>query len=171
MSRIWKTLTQPFRKRSNPVKRIVTSLIVHCSASPSQITMEDIRQWHKEKGWSDIGYHYVIEAGGVVRYGRHIEAAGAHCLNHNKHSVGICLVGGTDGAGVYHPFSQDQLDSLNDLIDCLIDTLPQPLTIYPHNYFANKLCPDIILSEVLEPRFLSQLKERKAANEEIERSH
>lgn len=54
----------------------------------------DIHKFHKcENGWSDIGYHFFIDKKGYVYRGRPENAIGAHCLNHNTHSLGICVQG------------------------------------------------------------------------------
>ena len=52
-------------KRSS---RVITEIIIHCSATPEgkDFTVDDIRRWHKEQGWSDIGYHYVIYRDGSI---------------------------------------------------------------------------------------------------------
>ena len=79
------------------------TIIVHCSATPQNmdIGVEEIRRWHTDpkprgKGWSDIGYHYVIRRSGVVEAGRDWKRMGAHARGHNRTSIGICLVGGND---------------------------------------------------------------------------
>ena len=76
-------------------------IVWHCSATaPKHNTkLEDIRRWHKEKGWSDVGYHFVIERDGKIRAGRHPDSVGAHVRGHNHNSIGICLVGGLDDYG------------------------------------------------------------------------
>lgn len=78
--------------------RQITGIIVHCSATPQDIDIgaDEIRQWHKAKGWSDIGYHYVIRRDGALEEGRPVELVGAHAKGHNTGTIGICLVGGTD---------------------------------------------------------------------------
>ena len=79
-------------------RREITDIIVHCSATPEgkAYTVEDIRKWHKQQGWSDIGYHYVVELDGSVRPGRNVDISGAHCEGHNAKSIGICYVGGLE---------------------------------------------------------------------------
>ena len=82
--------------------RTLTDLIVfHCSATkPSQdIGRPEIEAWHKAKGWTAIGYHYVIKRDGALQLGRPLEAIGAHVEGFNSHSVGVCMVGGLDEAG------------------------------------------------------------------------
>jgi hypothetical protein len=72
-------------------------IVLHCSATrASQVNIgaKDIRRWHKDKGWADIGYHYVIKRDGTLEKGRALDAVGAHVEGHNSDSVGVCLVGG-----------------------------------------------------------------------------
>jgi N-acetylmuramoyl-L-alanine amidase len=76
-------------------------LVVHCSATRPEmdIDVNDIRRWHKNKGWADVGYHYVIPQSGNIQEGRPEQEIGAHVQGYNARSVGICLVGGLDGNG------------------------------------------------------------------------
>ena len=78
--------------------REINKVIVHCTATPENrvVTVEDVRQWHKARGWSDIGYHIMIYLDGTVHEGRPIERSGAHCKGQNKNSIGIAYVGGVD---------------------------------------------------------------------------
>lgn len=86
--------------------RVVNDIIIHCSDSPATLDIgaKEIKEWHtlpkpKGNGWADIGYHYVIRLDGTVEKGRLISRAGAHCLYHNAHSIGICYVGGKNEKG------------------------------------------------------------------------
>ena len=75
--------------------RRITHLVVHCSDSPDtlDIGVKEIRAWHVERGWADIGYHYVVRRDGTVEVGRPEERVGAHVKGHNEASLGICWVG------------------------------------------------------------------------------
>lgn len=77
-------------------RRVITEIIVHCTDTPEgrEVSVSDIRSWHKARGWSDIGYHYVVYLDGSVHEGRSVHLAGAHCSGHNTHSVGVVYVGG-----------------------------------------------------------------------------
>lgn len=89
--------------------RFITLLIIHCSAvMPFQTSsVEQINEWHLARGWSNgCGYHYVIRRDGTIEKGRPDEMVGAHCLNHNRHSLGICYEGGLDANG--NPADTDQ---------------------------------------------------------------
>ena len=105
----------------------VRYIVVHCSATKHSATHVDaktIDRWHRDRGWSGLGYHAVITRDGQTQLGRRITAdsvrIGAHVSGHNAHSVGVCLAGGldergnsTEGAEHYDP---RQLDALRDLL-------------------------------------------------------
>lgn len=76
-------------------------IAIHCSATPAgrDIGAADIRRWHRERGWRDIGYHYVIRLDGTVEEGRPDDMPGAHEPKINRSSIAICLVGGSPEPG------------------------------------------------------------------------
>ncbi len=78
--------------------RKINRIILHCSATPEgrDVKTETIRSWHLERGWSDIGYHFVIELDGEIVPGRDINRTGSHAKGFNTGSIGICYVGGCD---------------------------------------------------------------------------
>lgn len=80
------------------MKRKIDYLVIHCSATPESMDIgaETIRKWHTDKGWKDIGYHYVIKMDGTIEKGRDLEIAGAHVQGFNSKSIGICYIGGVD---------------------------------------------------------------------------
>jgi N-acetyl-anhydromuramyl-L-alanine amidase AmpD len=103
--------------------RDIDFLVVHCAATKPKMDVgaKEIRQWHLDKGWADIGYHYVIRRSGEVEKGRLDEIPGAHVAGHNKNSIGICLVGGIDDDGHPEPnFTQEQFTALDLLLDELV---------------------------------------------------
>jgi len=61
--------------------------------------VEDIRAWHLERGWRDVGYHFVIRRNGRVEAGRPLDEVGAHVYGYNRVSWGVCMVGGVDRYG------------------------------------------------------------------------
>jgi len=76
--------------------RKINKIIIHCSATKegNNVTAATIGQWHKDRGWRGIGYHYVVALDGTIEYGRSIYETGAHVKNHNEGSIGICYIGG-----------------------------------------------------------------------------
>lgn len=95
------TFAKMFTKRFKKSKRSITEIVIHCSATPDgkSYTVDDIRKWHKDRGFSDIGYHYVVYRNGCVELGRDVDIAGAHVQGHNAHTIGICYIGGMDKYG------------------------------------------------------------------------
>ena len=56
---------------------------------------ETCRRDHiRHRGFTDMGYHFYITRDGEIHRGRPLEKVGAHCKNHNRHSIGICYEGG-----------------------------------------------------------------------------
>ena len=59
--------------------------------------IESIRQIHtRDRGWADIGYHFVIDRKGRVIEGRSLSYQGAHVSENNPHNLGIVLLGNFD---------------------------------------------------------------------------
>jgi len=81
--------------------RKLNLIIYHCSATREgqTVTVEDLRDMHLERGFNDIGYHFVIGIDGTIHKGRDISKPGAHAKGYNDNSVGICYVGGLDKKG------------------------------------------------------------------------
>ncbi len=127
-----------------PSNRVITEIIVHCTATPEgrDYTVDDIRRWHRERGYHDIGYHYVVYRDGSVHKGRSVNISGAHCTAHNTHSIGVVYVGGltSDGKRSKDTRTSAQRDSLLDLMIYLQSLYPYA-RIYGHRDFANKDCP------------------------------
>lgn len=124
--------------------RKINKIIIHCSATPptSDIGAFQIDAWHKQQGWDEIGYHFVIRRNGEIEKGRDIEKIGAHCKGHNADSIGICLVGGLDKDGKpENNFTQNQFLSLRSLAAKLRGQFSEIQSIHGHNEFANKACP------------------------------
>lgn len=76
--------------------RTINQIVVHYTATPENrhVTVQQIDQWHRARGWKKIGYHYVIYLDGSVNEGRKESEIGAHVKNHNRNSIGVCFVGG-----------------------------------------------------------------------------
>ncbi len=125
-------------------KRNIKELIVHCSATPEgkDYSVDTIRQWHLQRGFSDIGYHYVIYRDGSIHIGRDESIIGAHCTGHNTNSIGICYIGGcaSDGKTPKDTRTTEQKQSLVKLLKELKIKYPQA-SIHGHRDFANKACP------------------------------
>lgn len=129
--------------------RYINKIILHCSATPEgrHVNVDTIRQWHLKRGWSDIGYHFIIYLDGTIMPGRPIERSGAHTKGLNANSIGICYVGGVDATGdAKDTRTQEQLDSLEKLISDLMQQYPNA-TLHGHNEFSPKACPSFDVQE------------------------
>lgn len=130
-------------------KRNIREIIVHCSATPDgkDFTVDDIRKWHKARGFSDVGYHYIVYRDGSVHDGRSVHLVGAHCTNHNANSIGVCYIGGvaTDGKTPKDTRTPQQKEALLTLLKQLKSLYPQA-KIYGHRNFSNKACPSFAAS-------------------------
>ncbi len=123
--------------------RKINKVIIHCSATlpDMDIGAAEINQWHKEKGWKGIGYHYVIRRNGVIEKGRDIDQVGAHCANQNAHSIGICYIGGVNKQGEPEDNrTPEQKLRMQQLTKSLAVVLGK-MQVCGHNRFSNKACP------------------------------
>lgn len=118
-------------------------IIVHCSDSPQGRgdNAATIDRWHKERGWSGIGYHYVILEDGAVEAGRPLGKSGAHARGYNDY-VGICLIG-------KDVFTDEQFNSLETLCRGF-DTN----NIIGHYKVSAKTCPNFDVEQFVEQRRL-----------------
>lgn len=139
--------------------RQINTLVIHCSASPFG-DVDLIRQWHLQRGFQDIGYHYVIlncypegqnwqkkfpvpENDGKIQPGRPLEQEGAHVQGHNADSVGICLLGDTT-------FTGKQLEALKELVGNLLKSHPNLQILGHYELDSKKTCPNLDMDWVRE---------------------
>lgn len=127
-------------------------IIFHCSATrpdwmETHSTLAKTAQidaWHRSRRFNQIGYHYVIDRDGFYIPARPLWRQGAHTRGQNRHSIGVCLIGGYGGnendAFLKH-FTKEQRKSSVELIDTLREYFSKPLTVHGHNEFAAKACP------------------------------
>lgn len=124
--------------------RYINEIIVHCSATAEgkDFTVADIKRWHLARGFSDIGYHYVIYRDGTIHKGRDESKIGAHCTGHNTHSIGVCYIGGcaADGKTPKDTRTEKQKTSLLSLLRELKRKYPKA-SIHSHKDYTNKACP------------------------------
>lgn len=124
--------------------RTITLIIIHCSAvRPNQTSSaKEIDLWHRKRGWSGIGYHYVVRRDGTIETGRPEAKVGAHCLNHNKYSIGVCYEGGLDADGKPADTRTDeQKVALLRLLRELKNRYPRALITSHHTFDTRKACP------------------------------
>lgn len=131
-------------------KRKIQRLIIHCSATPEgkDYTVADIDGWHRQRGFSGIGYHFVIYRDGSIHEGRPVNDSGAHCQGYNATSIGICYIGGTDAAGKPKDTrTPQQRKALRELVARLQAQYPG-CTVHGHYEFASKACPSFKICDL-----------------------
>jgi N-acetyl-anhydromuramyl-L-alanine amidase AmpD len=120
-------------------------IVVHCAATKAtmDVGVREIRQWHvQERGWLDIGYHFVIRRNGTVEDGRPHNVIGAHVEGYNSRSLGICLVGGINSKGAPEDnFTPEQMNSLSLLLRAQKRTYPAAKIVGHRDLDSGKACP------------------------------
>lgn len=129
-------------------------IAIHCSASQPdpKIGAREIDRWHRQRGFLMIGYHYVIKADGTQESGRDADSIGAHTVDYNANSIGICMVGGVDAKNVpANNFTPEQFARLEDLLRVLKQKFPKAV-IQGHRDFpgVRKACPSFDVREWLK---------------------
>lgn len=127
------------------IRKETRRIVIHCSATypGMNTTAEEIRKWHMDKGWKDIGYNAVIERNGDIRMGRQEGAIGAHAVGYNHNSIAICLVGGLGLDGLpENNFTDDQFESLELYVRGLLGWYPSAEVIGHRDLpGVDKACP------------------------------
>lgn len=150
--------------------RAINRIIIHCSATPEgkDYTVDTIRKWHKQKGYVDIGYHYVIYRDGSIMKGRPLDKVGAHTVGYNTGSIGICYIGGLakDCKTPKDTRTKEQKESLLKLVYSLKEQFPNA-TIHGHNEFAAKACPSFNVQDWYKKEYLPFVESLKKNNNYI----
>lgn len=83
--------------KTNPRK--IKYLVVHCTAGNQNESIEDLLKGFKLRGWKNPGYHYVVQADGIVVpiFPENLVANGV--AGHNANSIHISYLGGIDKTG------------------------------------------------------------------------
>ena len=133
--------------------REINEIIVHTTAtraawragSKTSAKVSEVRRWHVEdRGWSDIGYHFLIDRDGTVAKGRAVERVGSHVRGRNRRSIGIALFGGFGGAETdtfADHYTPEQATALRKLLAALRAQHRSIGTVSGHNQYAAKACP------------------------------
>jgi N-acetylmuramoyl-L-alanine amidase len=122
----------------------ITHIILHTAEFDGHADKDIIKRWHLEKGWEDIGYHWVITGSWydekcLTQHGRQPIYEGAHAWGYNSKSLGICMTGNGDNI----EWTQEQMDALGKLVSKLMKTYQIPIenVIGHRETFVNKINP------------------------------
>lgn len=126
--------------------REIKMLVIHCSATRCNVpfSVEQLRQSHLQRGFSDTGYHFYITRDGVLHHCRPLHQIGAHAKGFNLHSIGICYEGGLDENGIPADTRTNlQRVTMHDLLVNLKLTFPEARILGHRQLGADvhKACP------------------------------
>ncbi len=152
-----KNLFDLLKKNKKIIMREIEHIVIHCADTKPDMEVDAarIKRWHLKRGWSDIGYHYIIKRNGTIEQGRDrdndgniLEEIGAHVKGYNRNSIAICWVGGYDGIDNR---TNEQKTSLETLIKLLHEIYPNA-RILGHKDFpgVSKNCPSFEVTDWLK---------------------
>lgn len=143
-----KLIRHPTKQYPQRPLSAITHIAIHHSATKTGSAEAYARYHVKELGWPGIGYHFVIEKDGTIKWANNPEVQCYHVGSSNKMSIGICLTGDfrVDGP------TSHQRDSLFNLLKyLLLEFNLGPGQVWGHNQFSgsgNKSCPCIDMVQI-----------------------
>jgi len=118
------------------------------SLDEGKTAVKSIQKFHQDgRGWSDIGYHFVVDMAGNIYQGRPETVLGAHVGGANTGNIGVCIL------GCYHPpetsltcldkMSSQTEKALIHLYSWIADSYDvEPSVLKGHrDYFGTTSCP------------------------------
>lgn len=126
--------------------RKINNIIVHYTASPDYMDVgrKEIKEWHLARGFSDIGYHYVIRRDGTIETGRDPKLPGAHARGRNSDSIGVCWVGND----VISPAQEKSLFGLLNWLRGVYSLPPEAVLGHNEAVKAPTDCPKLDMNRV-----------------------
>jgi hypothetical protein len=102
--------------------------------------VREIQRYHQDnRGWDDIGYNFLVDAGGRIFEGRGWDVQGSHCPGWNRSGIGVCFLGNDD------PGTQDATPEARRSIRAIFDAAQarfrRPLAMNGHRDNRLTACP------------------------------
>lgn len=150
-------------------ERKTTDYIVLHHAAAAVCTAAQVDKWHKENGWSGIGYHFFVRKDGSIYRGRPLNSVGAHSLGMNTRSVGVCAEGNYDKE-LFMP--KEQKTALKELCSYLKELYPNARAVghrelnatgCPGAYYPLEEIKEFKEGEVIDMKELNELKAQLSA--------
>lgn len=116
-------------------------IVIHHTAVQDKHTVEDVHQWHLNRGMAGFGYHYFIDKNGEIFEGRPRDTKGAHVNDkihpYNSVTLGVCFEGDFNTQKMV----EQQLEASVMLISVL-SLAYGDIQVCKHHYLHNeKSCP------------------------------
>ena len=134
-------------------REITDTIVIHCTQTPPNMDVDvaKVTEWHTQRGFDTIGYHYLIKRDGTLQGGRDEDVVGAHAVAVNGTSVGVALVGGgTVDMGWENNFTPVQFETLKSIIIKLKDKYNIEKIIGHYQVDGKKECPSFDVRKWLE---------------------
>lgn len=129
-------------KKRNPFSQFVDGFVVHHTTGQhlgrddSPAWVRAIQRYHMSKGWSDIGYHFLVDQFGNVFEGRGWGVTGAHASGRNGDTIGVAFLG--DGSG---QVPDVVFKTLEDVYEAACEKYGTDLTLMGHRDVGTTACP------------------------------
>ena len=130
--------------------RTIDRLVIHCTATQEgrNYNVDTIRSWHMgDRGFSDIGYHFLIHLDGTVERGRPWDIPGAHAQGYNRTSIGVAYVGGVDKNGPKDTRTDEQKIALRAVVGIIKAMFPM-IEVCGHRDLSVDLNGDNVISPI-----------------------
>jgi len=130
-----------------------TRIFVHHTVTPRSSSdkyyqgdvCERIRKLHLARGFSDIGYHYIVTGEGRILLGRDVREIGAHVQGSNFDSIGVSCLGTFTVGGDVMVVGDAQYSALCDILAYLCRRYSlHPRQIFGHRDAQKTECPGTI---------------------------
>jgi hypothetical protein len=124
-----------------------SSVVTFDSVAQTARRLESIRKGHLSRMTAgDIGYHFVIDRAGRVWEGRSLAYQGAHVKNHNRHNLGIMVLGNFERQAP----TEAQLQTLARVVRTARSRFDVPLgAVYTHRELGPTACPGASLQRFM----------------------
>lgn len=136
---------------SSDIKRNVTRLVFHCTATHQTATVEAIlRFWRERRGWKNPGYHIIVLPDGSWTHLQDFNRVSNGVAGINSTSIHVSYIGGIDKNG--RPFdnrTEEQSQIFETVYRHFKEKMPN-LTFHGHYEFSNKACPSFNVERWIE---------------------
>lgn len=123
--------------------RLIKYIVIHCTATQPEASVEAIKNYWKSIGWKRPGYHILVDANGIPHYLAPFDQITNGVKGYNMESIHISYIGGIDKNG--KPKDTRTPQQKATLLKCIKEALEyvgRKLIIQGHRDFGvSKACP------------------------------
>ena len=76
--------------------RTIKYIAIHCTASSQRVTVAELKEEFKRKGWLNPGYHYVVSPDGTITQLLSEELVSNGVRGYNSVLINVAYIGGID---------------------------------------------------------------------------